>query len=205
MLKKILVFISVTAMITLGLAAQASAYYEEESQTVTVDILDLFDTNNNGSISFGDSNDDGYKEAKNVTKYFSLAALDDLTSLSGTTATLTISYTNYDPSSADCDAYVAVNGSKLGNLADTSSNTQSWNINLSSLNFGSSNSVMMHTAYYDKWYGDHYENFNVTSWSLTYTTTVQVWHDNPVPVPSALFLLAPGLICLAGIRRRSNA
>jgi len=188
-------------LMTLGFVSQASAYYE--TQTITIDILDLFDTNNSGTVNFGDSNSDGYSEDQNVTKYFTLEALDGLTELVGSTATMTISYASYDPSSKDCDAYVSVNGSKLGNLKDTSSNTQSWSISLSSLNFGSSNSVLMHVAYFDKWYGEHYEDYVVTSWTLTYT--VEVWVDDPVvetPVPAAIWLMGSGLLGLAGIRRR---
>ena len=193
MRKKNLLFMAFAAMLILGLASQAGAAITPS----TLNLLNIFDTNGDGVLKFGDDGSLDYDEVTSVTRSFRLTEIPNY----DYNAVLTVSYTGYDPSAVDSDAHIRIAGVNLGDFRDTENNTQSWSVDINNFVPFMDNSITIYTAYYESWIYDHWEDFSITRLTLTY----QTGYADPapaVPIPGAGILFGLGLAGIAGVSRR---
>ena len=190
MYRKNLLSISFAVLFIFGVAGQAFAAVT----TVNIDLLSLFDTNSDGILEFGDDGSPEFNEKKSISSSFMLTQIPNY----DYNATVTVTYEGYDPSSIDSDAHISIAGVSLGDFSDTENNTQSWAVDINNFVPYINNSITIYTAYYTSWLYDHWENFQITSLALSYSTG----SADPVPVPDTGLLLGLGLAMTGFIRRK---
>jgi len=167
-----------------------------QALTLTVDFIEIFDTNNNGSLEFGDNdnNKDNYIESKHlssVVRKFNLLNFPEQNSVFDI-------FIQYEGDDSRADNYFVLNGHEFSPLPNGNGN-KTYSGENSLLNYGENEIVFNIGEVSSSWGLD---DFSISEFNLEYAAGQQA--PSAVPEPSSFLIFGIGSIALFLGKKRKN-
>ncbi|WP_158414068.1 PEP-CTERM sorting domain-containing protein [Geoalkalibacter subterraneus] len=174
-------------------------FLSSQVQALTVDFIEIFDTNNSGVLEFGDNNTnkDNYLESQylsSVVRKFNLSNFPEQNSVFDI-------FIKYEGDDSRADNYFVLNGHEFSPLPN-GNGSKTYSGENSLLNYGE-NEIVFNIGYVNSYWG--FDDFSISEFNLEYAAGQQA--PSAVPEPSSFLIFGIGSIALflfSGRKRKNK-